>query len=395
MKIEIIKKLAAGLAACVMLTSLTACGDGEGSSSDASSSGTADATDEAEVVTKLGFIYNGSVDEFGFAEICNDQRIKAQQYSQIESEYIDNVNVAGFEKAVKLLVEDGCTHIVAGSPVYSNIVDSVAKNYMNISFINYGSTLRTSNVYGYSEAIYQGAYVAGMAAAYNSESEKVGIVVDPSMLYPVQTVNAAALGTQLVYTTSQLVVASAREDSEIHSAVDALAAKGCDVIISYTASPETVEYCGKKGIKVVGSLDYSNSENVCDEMLMYFYSSRDSFYLSQYKSMQMKEWQPNTYMGTLSNGVICISDALPAAKDGTQDIMNKLIPKVASGSAYIFEGQLKDINGSIKQRDGVAMSQADIESMSWYVSGVDSSLDSFIESKMNNSDGNSDMTIRN
>lgn len=392
MKSEIIKRLAAGMAACVMLTSLTACGGEESSSSDVSSSATAEATSEAEPVAKLGFIYNGSVDEFGFSGICNDQRIEAQQYSQIESEYIENVNVADFEKAVKLLVEDGCTHIVAGSPVYSNIVDSVAKNYMNISFINYGSTSRTSNVYGYSEAIYQGAYVAGMAAAYNSESEKVGIVVDPSMLYTVQTINAAALGTQLVYTTSQLVVASAREDNEIHSAVDALAARGCDVVISYTASPETVEYCGKKGIKVVGCLDYSDSDSICEDMLMYFYSSRDSFYLSQYKAMQMNEWQPETYMGTLGNGVICVSDALPAAKDGTQDILNKLIPKVASGSAYIFDGQLKDVNGSIRQRDGVAMAQSDIESMSWYVSGVDLSLDSFIESKMS-SDSSAGLTI--
>ena len=75
-----------------------------------------------------------------------------------------------------------------------------------------------------------------------------------------------------------------------------------------------------------------------------------------------------------------ISDALPAAKDGTQDIMNKLIPKVASGSAYIFSGQLKDVNGSIKQREGEAMTTSDILAINWYVEGVDLSLDTFIVS---------------
>ena len=97
--------------------------------------------------------------------------------------------------------------------------------------------------------------------------------------------------------------------------------------------------------------------------------------------MQLDEWQPESYMGTLGNGVVNVSDALSAAKNGTQDIMNNLIPKVASGRAYIFIDQLKDVNGTIMQREGVAMATSDILSMNWYVLGVDLSLDSFIESK--------------
>ena len=114
---------------------------------------------------------------------------------------------------------------------------------------------------------------------------------------------------------------------------------------------------------------------------MYFYSSRDRFFISLYKAMELDDWQPESYMGTLGNGVVNVSDALSAAKDGTQDIMNKLVPKVASGAAYIFDNQLKDVNGTIKQREGVAMATSDILSLNWYVEGVDLSLDSFVESK--------------
>lgn len=153
------------------------------------------------------------------------------------------------------------------------------------------------------------------------------------------------------------------------------------MIISYTESAETVEYCNKKGIKVIGNLDYSENAADYENMLMYYYSSRDSFYLSQYKAMQLDEWQPESYMGSVGNGVVNVSDALSAAKDGTQDIMDKLIPKVASGSAYIFDGQLKDVNGSIRQREEDAMSMSEILALDWYVEGVDLSLDSFIESK--------------
>lgn len=382
MSIKWLKNIAAAIAFCVALTSLTAC-DNSVNSAEGTVETTAEGTAEAEPAAKLGFIYHGSVDEFGFTSDCNEQRIAAQQYSNIESEYIENVNVADFEKAVKLLVEDGCTHIVSGSPAFSHAINPVSQNYMNISFIDYGSSTRSANIFAYTESIYQGAYVAGVAAAYNSESEKIGMVVDPVMLYSVPTVNAAALGTQIVYSTAQLVAATAREDNEIRNAVDALAKMGCDVIISYTESAETVDYCNKKGIKVIGNLDYTEKAEDYENMLMYFYSSRDSFYLSQYKAMQLGEWQPDSYMGTLGNGVVSTSDALAAAKDGTQDIMDKLIPKVASGTALIFDGQLKDVNGSIMQREGVAMSSDDIHAMTWYVQGVDLSLESFIVSKDN------------
>lgn len=378
-----LKKSAAALALCVMFSSVTACSgsDESGGTAEGTAETTAEATAEAEPAAKLGFIYNGSVDGTNFTADCNRQRIAAQQYSNIESEYIENVNVGDYEKAVKMLVEDGCTHIVSGSPVFSHAINPVSQQYMNINFIDYGSSTRSVNIFAYTESIYQAAYIAGVAAAFNSETEKIGMVVDPVMLYSVQCVDAAALGTQLVYSTATLVNAFARADNEIHSAVDALANMGCDVIISYTASGETVDYCNKKGIKVIGNLDYSENAADYENLLMYFYSSRDCFYLSQYKAMELGEWQPESYMGTLGNGVVNVSDALSCAKDGTQDIMNKLIPKVASGAAYIFNDQLKDVNGTIKQREGVAMSTSDILALNWYVEGVNLSLDSFIESK--------------
>lgn len=376
-------KIIAGTAALtIALTSLTACGDTEGSgTAEGTAEGTGEATQEVQPVAKLGFIYNGSVDEKSFAYDCNQQRIAAQEYTNVESEYIDNVNVGDFDKAVKLLVEDGCTHIVSGSPVFSHVINPVSQDYMNINFIDYGSSMRSVNIFAYTESVYQAAYVAGMAAAYNSTSEKIGIVVDPSMLYTVQVTDAAQLGAQLVYSTAQTVYAAARQNSEIQNAVDALIKKGCDVIISYTASGETVDYCNSRGVKVIGCLDYRESAGDYENLVMYFYSSRDSFYLAQYKEMEQDKWQPESYLGTVGNGVIRISDTLPSAKDGTQDIMDRLIPKVASGSAYIFSGQLKDVNGSIMQREDAMMSTSDILALSWYVEGVDLSLDTFVISK--------------
>lgn len=376
-----LRKFAAAAALIFALTSLSACSNSEEETSSGTAEGTAESTAEAEPAAKLGFIYNGSADEMSFTGDCNKQRIAAEQYTNIESEYIERVNVGDFEQAVKMLVEDGCTHIVSGSPVYANALGPVSKNYMNINFIDYGSESLSSNIYAYTESVYQAAFVAGMAAAYNSETEKIGVVADPSMLYHIQCTNAVQLGAKNVFSTVETILATARKNEEIHRAVDALANKGCDVIISYTESGETVEYCEQKGIKVIGCLDYSGIASNYKNMLMYFYSSRDSFFLAQYKAMEREEWQPLAYMGSVGNGVVNISDALPAAKQDTQAILDNIVPKVASGDAYIFRGQLKDYRGVLMIREGSAYSISEILAMNWYVEGVDLSLETFIVSR--------------
>lgn len=364
-----IKRLAAMLALCTAL-SVTGCnGDNESSSGDTSAA-TAEATVEAEEVMKVGCIYYGDAESGGITTEINSQRAKALQHSKVESVYIDNVSITDFEAAVKVLVEDGCTHIISCSPVYTNALSSTAGKYMNIDFIGYGSRMRSVNIYAYTEQPFQGAYIAGLAAAYNSEAEKIGIVVDQDMLYYIPVINAAALGMQLVYSDAQMMVAYGTRDNEVKSAVDCLKDNGCDVIICYTETAASAEYCEKKGIKFVGCMDYTETADSYENMLMYFYTKRDSFFLSQFKQIALDTWEADSYIGSMENSVINVSPALPAAKDGTQDIMNALIPKVRNGQAYIFEGELKDTSGAIKYMQNDVMELAEIYDMPWYVLGV-------------------------
>lgn len=375
-----LKKTSALLALCVMLGSVSGCNGDAGSSEDGTAEGTVEATtsEAEETVVKVGFIFNGEVDWEGYCADANAQRLAASTHTDVESYYIDNVNITDFSEAVKRLQEAGCTYIVAGSWVYNNVLSEVAGKYMELKFISHGSRSRTVNISAYTDQMYEASYVAGMAAAYNSETEKIGMVVDNSMLYMKPVVNAAALGTQIVYQNAELVTAFASKSEEIRNAVDALAASGCDVIISYTESPETVEYCNSKGIKVIGNLDYSKTAENYENLLMYFYADHDSYYLAQFKQIQLENWEPGEYVGTLGNGGVSISSALPAAKDGTQDIMSALIPKIAKGEATIFAGELKNVLDNVIIQKGAMMEPSEIYSMDWYVKGVNTDLESFV-----------------
>lgn len=377
------KKTSVLLALCLMLGCVTGCNGGDenvGETAEGTSE-SGEGTAEAEDIIKVGYIFNGEVDLGGYSAGANADRLAASGYANVESCYIDNVNISDFSAAVNKLVDDGCSYIVSGSWLYTNVLTDVAGKNMDVNFISYGARVRTVNVYAYTDRVYEGAYIAGMAAAYNTDNEKIGIVVDPGMIYTKPVVNAAALGAQLVYKDAQMITAFASQNTEIHSAVDALEAQGCEVIISYTESPETVEYCESKGIKVVGSLDYSKTAENYENLLMYFYTDHDSLYLANFKSMQMDTWEPDEYVGNLANGVVSVSSASACAKDGTQDIVDALIPKVTSGDAYIFSGEMKNTYGNIMIQQGGSLEPAEVYTMDWYVLGVET-LDSFVQPKL-------------
>ena len=371
-----LKRISAGLALCLTL-GVAGCRGGNTSESATDETQTAqtEETKEEQTASKVGFIFNSTVDS-GYTAQLNEQRLKAAEHSDISTCYIENVSITDLEGAVKALSAEGCDYIVSASPVYDSSLTSIASKYMNISFIGLGRATNSFNIYAATAQPYQAAYAAGMVAAYNSESEKIGIVADPDMLYATPVVNAAALGMQLVYKDAVMSTAFATKDGEVESAVNALADEGCDVIICYTESERTADRCEELGVKYISSLDCAADVSSRKNMLMYFTTTYENFLLSQYKQIALHTWVSESYTGTTANGCINISAAQPAAKDGTQDIINALLPKLSNGSAYIFEGQLKDTSGAVRYMKNTVMPAEDIYSMTWYVQGV-TVLDNF------------------
>lgn len=359
--------------AAAMTMGFSGCSNGTGDDSSSESSDVSGGEDEQIKERKIGYIFRESADSNSIASQLLEQSVRASNRSSMDICYIENVSLTDFENAVKKLADAGCTDIVSCSPAYANVLESVAKNYLDLSFTSFGDLNGGFNISGYSELPYQGAYVAGFAAEFNSKAKKIGVVVDPGLYGAVATVNAVELGTQLNPDGGATVYAAAAElDNEIENAIDALLERGCDVIICYTNSEHSADYCEAKGVKFVGCLDYSGRESEYSNMLMYFYCLRDSYFLAQFKSMKMGTWEISTYLGDISNGIVQISPAMEkVANDGTQKLIDALIPHLTNGSAQVFRGPLKDTAGNVKYLETDVMNDNEIANMTWYVQGVE------------------------
>ena len=350
--------------------------DTSSTASDETSSGSSDVSGEEEPIEihKVGYIFREKVSDGGSAAQICEQRKTAADRSGLETCYIDGVTLTDFEAAVKKLSEAGCTDIVSCSSAYANVLNSVAKNYMDLNFISFGALNDGINVSAYSETPYQGAYVAGLVANFNSNTKKIGVVADPGLTNAVAVVNAVELGSEMDQDGGATVYAAGAEaNRDIEKAIDALIDKGCDVIICYTESNHSADYCEKKGIKFIGCLDYSDREDEYSKMLMYFYCQRDSYFLAQFKSMKMGTWSTNAYMGDMGNGVVNVSPAMDnIANAGTQELIDALVPYLTSGAALVFRGPLKDNDDNFKYLETDIMTDAEIASMKWFVKNAES-----------------------
>ncbi len=363
-------RILSAVLALIMTVGFTGCTNGTGDESSSNSSDTSGSEEEI-APRKVGYIFRESASDNSFAAQLAQQRERASNRSSVDTCYIENVTLSDFEGAVKALADAGCTDIVSCSPTYANILESVARKYLNLNFISFGSLSGGINVSAYSESLYQGAYVAGFVGEFNSKSKKLGVVVDTALSGAVAVVNAVEIGAQLNQDGgAEVFAASAEKDNEIEKAIDALIQHGCDVIICYTNSGHSADYCQSKGVKFIGCLDYSNRENEYTNMLMYFYSRRDSYFLAQFKSMKMGTWENTSYIGDMSNDIVNVSSALSATKDGTQKLIDAILPPITSGRARVFKGPLKDTNNNIKYLETDEMTDSDINNMDWYVHGV-------------------------
>ncbi len=361
-----IKSIAFILAMC-MLMCFTGCAGGEETSS---SSDTSQTGDQGEY-HKVGFIFSGKADGANFTAQMNEQRIMASNRSSMDTCYIENVAISDFETAVKKLASAGCTDIVSCSSIFTNVARVISNKYMNINFISYGATSGNANCIAYTEHPFQGAYAAGMIAGYNSKNLKIGFLADSDMIYDTAVANAAALGAQRVVKDVVVYVGEAHANSEIEDAINSLLSRGCDVIINYTDSMYSADYCQKKGVKFIDNHNQSGKTETYSKMLMYYYCKRDSYFLAKFKQMKLGQWEPENYTGTMGNGIVIVSDTLSAAKDGSQKIRDAIVPYLSTGAEYIFKGELIQNNGVVKYLQIDEMTLSEIYSMDWYVKGVE------------------------
>lgn len=332
---------------------------------------------EPEVLElRVGFIYPGKVGEDASTDYFEDARAEIERVLGAKTCYIEDVLVSQFTDATAALVQNNCNVIVSTSNKYANVVHDEAAANPKIQFVSFGGTSPLNNLACFQGETYKGSFVCGLAAAYNSNSNILGVVADPAVLSIHNLIDGYIEGAKNLTeddTDVRVNWAWGNRDSETRDAIDNLVSQGCDVIFAATYSKFAIQYCELLGVKVIG-MSYDTPELAKNNYITGTFCNVRLFLIDTLRALRYDTDRVNLYRGGIKEGAIRVIAVNENAKEGTKDICDTLYDLCSKENTVIFKGELKDSNGNIVVGKGETLDNDKIMSIDWLEQSVTSEL---------------------
>jgi basic membrane protein A len=321
---------------------------------------------------KVGFVYIGSITDEGYTQ-AHDQGRLAIEAMGIPTMYVENVpENADAEKAIRDLIDQGCTLIYTTSFGFMDWTINVAKQFPKVKFAHCSGFKRADNVSTYFGKVYEPRYLAGIAAGYKTKSNKIGYVGAFPIPEVIRGINAFTLGVQSVNpgATVEVVWTNTWYDpAVVKLGALELLNKGCDVIAQHqdTTAPQIAAQ--EKGAFAIGY----NTPTPTAAPRAYLTAPIfrwATFYVDDVKHYQAGTWKSRAYWEGLNADMVAL-DSLTANNDSrTVAAVKTAQDKIVAGTLKVFAGPLADQSGTIKVANGTVMSDEDVWNMGWFVKGV-------------------------
>ena len=343
------KVLALALVLCMVL-GLAACG---GNNTDATSSVAGD--DTAKTI-KVGFIFlhdEQSTYDKNFMDAakaaCKEMGVEYAQKTQIPE------SKDCYDAAVELIEVDGCNIIFADSFGHESFLIDAAKKYPDVEFCHAtGTQAHTAGVANFHNAfasIYQGRYLAGVAAGlklnemiaagqFTAEEAKMGYVGAFTFAEVMSGYTSFYLGAKSVCPTVTMDVkftGSWYDEQAEKEAAQALIAGGCKLISQHADSMGAPTACETAGVPNVSY----NGSTVAACPNTFIVSSRidwTPYFKYMIECVQKGEKIATDYTGTIETGSVVLTDInTAAAAAGTAEKLAEVKGKLLDGTLNVFD----------------------------------------------------------
>ena len=381
------KKITALLLAMVMVFALCACSNNNDDKKD--DDGNKTASD-----IKVGFIFlhdeNSTYD-------LNFMNAAEAACKNLGVEYVFKKNIPEDQKcydAAAELAEEGCNIIFADSFGHESYIIEAAKEFPDVQFCHSTGTLaHTENLSNYHNAfasIYEGRYLAGIAAGlklnemiangdFTADEAKMGYVGAFTYAEVMSGYTSFFLGARSVCPTVTMDVTftgSWYDETAEKEAANTLIKNGCKLISQHADSMGAPTACETAGVP---NVSYNGStESACPNT--FIVSSRidwTPYYEYAIKAVMNGETIDTDWTGTLKTGSVVLTDVNEkAAAAGTADAIAEAKAKLEDGSLKVFDITTFTVEG--KQLDSY---MADVDTDKDYTADTEVVKDgAFLES---------------
>lgn len=338
----------------------------------------------------IGFIYVGSKDDFGYNQSHAEGAAAVAELTGFK--VVEQANVPetqAVQETMREMIEiDGAKVLFPTSFGYFDPhILEVAEEFPDVQFFHAGGLYEEgmpANVGSYFGYIDEAQYLAGIVAAHNTKTGKLGFVAAKPIPQVLRNINGYTLGaksinpnitTQVVFTGDW--AAPVKEAEAVNSMVN----QGADVITCHVDSPKVViETASKRGVYCTGY--HTDQSALAPEAYLTGAEWDWKSIYTQYANW-VKEGQtlmdgdiPHIVRGGLQENFWELSPYGPAVSEEARADAEAVKNKFADASMVIYTGELKNNEGQIILPDGKTYQQQaiELETTDWLVDGVQGSV---------------------
>ena len=329
---------------------------------------------------KVAFVYVGPAGDGGWSYQHDLGRIALEKAlgTKVKTSYVESVpETADAERVIRQLAADGNQLIFTTSFGYMDPTVKVAKLFPKVHFEHATGYKTAANMVTYQARFYEGAYLLGVLAGKTTKSNTLGFVGSFPIPEVVRNIDAFTLGARSVNPnihTKVIWVDTWYDPGKERQAAETLVAQGADVLCQNTDSPAVVQVAEEKGMHAFG-WDSDMAKYGPHAELTANTENWGVYYIDEVQKQLAGTWSGSrqTAWGIKENLDVLtpLNKSVPA---DTAKLFEERKQALAEGTLQPFAGPLKSNSGEIKVAAGATLPFDQLQSINWYVDGVDGSI---------------------
>lgn len=309
---------------------------------------------------------------------------------------------AAYEAAAEL-VDEGCNLILADSFGHEEYIIQAAKEFPDVQFLHatgtHAHTEGLSNFHNGFSAIYEGRYLAGVAAGeklneminskkITADKAKMGYVGAYTYAEVISGYTSFYLGAKSVCPSVTMEVSftgSWYDETAEKEAAQKLINDGCVLISQHADSMGAPTACEKAGVP---NASYNGStETACPNT--FIVSSRinwATYYEHCIKAVQEGTEIEADWVGTLADNSVCLTDfGAKATADGTSEAVETAKKGLEDGTIHVFDTSTftvtvtkdKNVNAKVDSEGHLTSYMADVDTDENYTADTEAVSDGY------------------
>ena len=327
---------------------------------------------------KVCWVYPGPHNDGGFSEQhdIGRQDVEKALGDKVETAYVESVQEGpDSERVIQRLARSGCGLIFTASFGFMDPTLKAAQQFPDVKFEHMSGYKTAPNMATYNLRWYQGRYVQGQIAAKVSKSHTAGYIASFPIPEVVMGIDAFMLGAQSVNPNFKVKIVWVNtwlDPGKEADAAKTLIDQGADVIVQHTDSPAAMQVAEQRGVHAFGQSADMQSFGP-HAQLASLIDNWGPYYIKEVNAVLDGTWKTHeTWAGMAENDVVV--GPLKNMPDDVKKMAEDTIAKIKDGSLVVFGGPVYKQDGTEVVKEGEVMPDADINSINWYVKGIDDKL---------------------